>query len=214
MADVEELRRLDFVAAGSSRLRIYPGRERRCCPRGDELDLPRAVRCRRSGRSPAEDRRDRLRAPAFQMAKQRRSQRCGYCVIVGLRNASRTAEAAFRRRRRDVVPTTSTPILFDGPTVLRRSRRTVSLRPAADGSTGTSPTTVAISFYPPEEREEMIARDPAAARFIRPFMGSTEVIEGYRRDTASGSTTTIVAEADRIPRYCRAASNAVADLSR
>jgi hypothetical protein len=105
-------------------------------------------------------------------------------VIVGISNASSAARQIFSEDEAGGtvarVVSSINAYLLAGPQVFVEGHRTArnGLSPIADGS---GPLDGGHLLLTQDQKEALIHASPLSTRFIRPFLGSTEIIHGYQR---------------------------------
>lgn len=126
------------------------------------------------------------------------------CIIAGLRAPSGRQAKLFENEGVSLVSRINA-YLVPGPLLYVKQRNT-SLFDLPQMVYGAMPNDGGGLILSPEERDEFIARDRRAARFIRPLLGTTEIIEGTARyclwieDAEVADALTITDIADRIER--------------
>jgi len=100
------------------------------------------------------------------------------CVIVGLRNASREPKRLFFGTL-EAQAANINAYLLDGPDILVSASAPLFDLPKMEK--GNMPTDGGNLILSSEEREEILAGHPEAARFIKRYMGSQELIRGQIR---------------------------------
>jgi hypothetical protein len=126
------------------------------------------------------------------------------CIIAGLRAPSGRQAKLFDNENVSLVSRINA-YLVPGPLIYVKQKNT-SLFDLPQMVYGAMPNDGGGLILSPQERDEFIARDGRAARFIRPLLGTTEIIEGTARyclwieDAELAKARTITDIADRIER--------------
>ncbi len=122
----------------------------------------------------------------FRWSNEARGNAAVYCVIVGFGSESIPQRALFDYATPNAEPqrltvTNINPYLVDGPTVIVGTRN----QPISGGVPpiyfGSMPRDGGNLIMTAEERDELVAQEPAAAPWIRPYTGAQEFINGYTR---------------------------------
>jgi hypothetical protein len=108
-----------------------------------------------------------------------------HCVIIGFAQQERSRKTIYEYETvvgeaHAVTATTISPYLVDAPTVLLGNR----LKPVCSVPQmrfGSMPRDGGALVLSSEERDELIAADPEAADWIRPYTGAQEFLSGYTR---------------------------------
>ena len=103
-----------------------------------------------------------------------------HCVIVGYSIAPNTATRRLFASDRVQNATNINAYLLDGPDVFVDSR-TKAICDVPLMVYGNKPTDGGYLFLTPEEKDELIAKEPASAAFIRQIYGATEYINNQKR---------------------------------
>ena len=121
----------------------------------------------------------------FQWSNEARGQAAVHCVIVGFGLSESNEKIIFDYQtllgEPSVIHATNiNPYLVDGPDVVLTNRS----QPVCDVprmSWGNKPTDGGHLILSPEEKDELLAQEPMAAQFIRPFMSGGDFINGVQR---------------------------------
>ena len=121
----------------------------------------------------------------FKWSNEARGNAGVYCVIIGFSKSEDGPRTLFDY----ITPTADphklvvkniNPYLVDAPTVIVASRtEPISPRPAMRW--GSQPRDGGNFIMTAEERDELIAAEPGAAKWVRPYMGGQELISGVTR---------------------------------
>ena len=103
-----------------------------------------------------------------------------HCVIVGYSVAPNTAPRRLFASDRVQNATNINAYLLDGPDVFVDSR-TKAICDVPLMVYGNKPTDGGYLFLTPEEKDDLIAKEPASAAFIRQIYGATEYINNQKR---------------------------------
>ena len=121
----------------------------------------------------------------FQWSNEARGVAAVHCVIVGFGQGEVAAKTIYeyddiRGAAHAVAAKNINPYLVDAPDVVlpRRSRPICDLPVIGIGN---KPIDDGNYLFTSEEREEFIAREPAAAKYFRRWLGADEFINGYER---------------------------------
>jgi hypothetical protein len=122
----------------------------------------------------------------FKWTNEARGKAAVHCIIIGFGPQEIAVKRLFEYtsptdlQPHEINPDNITPYLTGGPTVLLINRpRPLSPVPAMHY--GNKPTDGGYLILSDEERHELLAAEPAAARFVRPFTGAQEFINGQSR---------------------------------
>ncbi|NIY95766.1 class I SAM-dependent DNA methyltransferase [Salipiger sp. HF18] len=118
------------------------------------------------------------------------------CSVIGIRNRSREPKRLFADDIESVADNIN-GYLVNAPSVAVEGTRT-GMFGLASMDYGNKPVEGGHLILTEDEKEEMVEREPRASAFIRPFMGSNEVVKGFRR-YCLWITPETVAEAETIP---------------
>ena len=103
-----------------------------------------------------------------------------HCVIVGFSNAPNPAPKRIYTTERYQEVENINPYLLDAPNVFIDSR-TNSICNVPQMVYGNKPTDGGFLFLSPEERDELLKREPGTEKFIRQIYGATEYINNKAR---------------------------------
>ena len=103
-----------------------------------------------------------------------------HCVIVGFSNAPNPAPKRIYTTERYQEVEDINPYLLDAPNVFIDSR-TNSICNVPQMVYGNKPTDGGFLFLSPEERDELLKREPGTEKFIRQIYGATEYINNKAR---------------------------------
>ena len=103
-----------------------------------------------------------------------------HCVIVGYSIAPNTASKRLFTSDRVQTASNINAYLLDGPDVFVDSRNK-AICDVPLMMYGNKPTDGGYLFLTPEEKDELIAKEPASAAFIRQIYGATEYINNQKR---------------------------------
>ncbi len=121
----------------------------------------------------------------FRWSNEARGKAAVYCVIIGFAQFERDQKFLFEYDTPDAEPHSRVvshinPYLIDGPDVLleNRSQPLGDVPPMMYGS---KPTDGGNFLFSEHEAQEFLAREPAAQKFIRPFISAHEYLHGEKR---------------------------------
>jgi hypothetical protein len=121
----------------------------------------------------------------FEWTSEARGKAAVHCVIIGFALQDETEKwlfdyATLKSEPHAIKATNINPYLVDAPDVALENRRSpiCAVPPIAFGSMPNDDGHLLLS---PDERTELVRREPAAERFIRRFVGSVELINGIER---------------------------------
>lgn len=105
-----------------------------------------------------------------------------HCVIVGFQIAkpNQTLPKLFRGKDNAQVVENINAYLLPGPDIYLKDRKT-PLCNVPSMANGNQPRDGGHFVLKPEEREEILKKEPQIAKFIRPYIGSEEFIKGKKR---------------------------------
>ncbi|HUX29036.1 MAG TPA: DNA methyltransferase [Thiobacillus sp.] len=121
----------------------------------------------------------------FRWSNEARGKAAVYCVIIGFAQFERDQKILFEYDTPDAEPHARVvshinPYLIDGPDVLLENRS----QPLGDVPTmmyGSKPTDGGSFLFSEHEAKEFLVREPAAQKFIRPFISAHEYLHGEKR---------------------------------
>jgi hypothetical protein len=121
----------------------------------------------------------------FQWESEARGKAAVHCVIIGFGLAEPAAKAIFdyatpKSEPQAVAAKNINPYLVDGPTALLPSR-TDPPPGIPQIKKGSQPTDGGHLILDDEERRALLAAEPGAAKWLRPYMGGDELIAGTHR---------------------------------
>jgi hypothetical protein len=121
----------------------------------------------------------------FQWSSEARGAAAVHCVIIGFSLAAQTDKWIFeyetlRSEPHQVRAVNINPYLVDAGDLLV-TKRAKPLCPVAVMRYGNKPTDDGNLILSEEERQALIVKEPGARKFIRPYMGSEDFINGIRR---------------------------------
>lgn len=121
----------------------------------------------------------------FQWESEARGKAAVHCVIVGFGLVEPAGKAIFdyatpKSEPQAVAAKNINPYLVDGPTVLLPSR-TDPPPGIPQIKKGSQPTDGGHLILDDEERRALLAAEPGAAKWLRPYMGGDELIAGTHR---------------------------------
>ena len=103
-----------------------------------------------------------------------------HCVIVSFANFEASVKKIFNGKKVCLVPNINA-YLLDAPNVIVLPRTKPLLDEIPPMIVGSCPTDGGHFLLTAEERDELVAREPAAAKWIRRYVGSNEFINGIER---------------------------------
>lgn len=101
------------------------------------------------------------------------------CVIVGIRQRSTSKKVIYSADLARVVRNISPYLIEMDDTIIEKEAKPINGLPKMDK--GNMPTDDGNFILSPEERADLLARHPAAARFVKRYIGSQEFIKGIER---------------------------------
>lgn len=121
----------------------------------------------------------------FQWNNEAKGKAAVYCVIIGFSCMKGLPKTLFSYPNIKGEPTSKSvsminQYLLEGPTIFIDSRRT----PISDTPPmiyGTKPTDGGHLIFTEEEKDEFINKEPLAEKYLRPWIGAHELINGYQR---------------------------------
>jgi hypothetical protein len=121
----------------------------------------------------------------FRWSNEARGKAAVYCVIIGFAQFEHDQKILFEYDTPDAEPHTRVvshinPYLIDGPDVLLENRS----QPLGNVPTmmyGSKPTDGGNFLFSEHEAKEFLAREPAAQKFVRPFVSAHEYLHGEKR---------------------------------
>ena len=121
----------------------------------------------------------------FQWSNDAPGEAAVHCVILGFALHDTAKKVIFdypdiKGEPHAVVAANINPYLVDAPDVLLESRRT-PISPVPEIAFGSMPNDGGHLLLSNAEKEELLAREPAAKKWLRPFLGAEEFINGTRR---------------------------------
>jgi hypothetical protein len=121
----------------------------------------------------------------FAWANEARGKAAVHCVIIGYGTQALPIRSLFdyptlKSEPQEIIVKNINAYLVDGPDVLVGSR-TNPISQVPKMSWGSKPTDGGHFILSGKEREELLAREPGAASWIRPYMGGQELINGGER---------------------------------
>lgn len=121
----------------------------------------------------------------FQWSSEARGKAAVHCVIIGFALHDTTDKRIFdyetpQAEAHEVEAKNINPYLIDAPDVVV-SRRSTPLCAVPEIGIGNKPIDGGHYLFTPEERDEFLKKEPAAAPYFRRWLGSDEFINGYER---------------------------------
>jgi len=116
----------------------------------------------------------------FKWSNEAKGKAAVYCIIVGFSNAQVVTDKIIFTDTEQIKAKNINPYLVDAATVFVESRN----KPACDIPVigiGNKPIDNGHYLFTEQERNEFIAKEPASAEYFRSWIGSKELINGYRR---------------------------------
>lgn len=114
----------------------------------------------------------------FKWANNASANAAVMCVVVGIRRKSNSQKRLFFSETSRLANNINAYLIDAADTIVVSTRQHLFGLPQMDY--GNKPVEGGNLILLPEEAEKL-RQDPRAARFIRPFMGSQEVVKGLRR---------------------------------
>ena len=103
-----------------------------------------------------------------------------HCVIMGFSVASNPAPKHIYTMDRPQIVENINAYLIDAPDIFIESR-SIAISPVPQMVYGNKPTDGGFLFLTSEERDELLAKEPNTAKFVRQIYGATEFINGKAR---------------------------------
>jgi hypothetical protein len=121
----------------------------------------------------------------FRWTNEARGMAAVHCVIIGFGGLEVPRKMLFEYETPDGEPhgvqaANINPYLVDAPDVLLESRQ-VPLSPVPRMDFGSMPNDGGHLLLEDAEKAELLAKEPGAARWIRPFLGAEEFLNGTKR---------------------------------
>jgi len=121
----------------------------------------------------------------FQWSNDAPGEAAVHCVIVGFALHDAAQKTIFdypdiKGEPHAAAAANINPYLVDAPDVLLESRRT-PISPVPEAVFGSMPNDGGHLLLSDAEKDELLAKEPAAKKWLRPFLGAEEFINGARR---------------------------------
>ncbi|MCE5233208.1 MAG: DNA methyltransferase [Mizugakiibacter sp.] len=121
----------------------------------------------------------------FKWSNEARGRAAVHCVIIGFASLTSAARQLFDYERVDGEPhlvsaTRINPYLVDAPEVFL-SKRSTPVSAAPEIAFGSMPNDGGNLLLSDDEKAALIAQEPGAERWVKPFLGSEEFINGIGR---------------------------------
>lgn len=121
----------------------------------------------------------------FQWSSEARGKAAVHCVIIGFALHDTTDKRIYdyetpQAEAHEIKAKNINPYLVDAPDVVV-SRRSTPLCAVPEIGIGNKPIDGGHYLFTPEERDEFLKKEPAAAPYFRRWLGSDEFINGYER---------------------------------
>nr|WP_206203239.1 class I SAM-dependent DNA methyltransferase [Thermomonas sp. HDW16] len=121
----------------------------------------------------------------FQWNNEARGVAAVHCVIVGFANSSIAPKRLFdyediRGEAHEVDAVNINPYLVDAANLLL-AKRSAPISSVPEIAFGSMPNDGGMLLLDEDERKALLALEPAAAAWVRPFLGSVEFINGLKR---------------------------------
>ncbi|MBR1806177.1 MAG: class I SAM-dependent DNA methyltransferase [Selenomonadaceae bacterium] len=104
-----------------------------------------------------------------------------HCVIVGFSHAPNDKDKVIFDGDKEVTATNINAYLVDGENIFVESRNEPLQADVPTIGIGNKPIDDGNYLFKPDEREDFLRDEPAAAKFFRPWYGADEFIKGKRR---------------------------------
>ena len=116
---------------------------------------------------------------SFKWVNNAKNQAAVICVVINLRVKSQNTKTIFTKKVR-LTPKNINTYLIDGPDVIIESIRDIP-NGLPEMLFGNKPSDGGFLNLDKKQRDELLEKDPSAAKYIKKYVGSTEVINDKQR---------------------------------
>lgn len=118
--------------------------------------------------------------PSFKWKSESNDGAAVHCVIIGFSFVDSKEKKIFKDNRAPIVASNINPYLFDAPSVIIDDRHD-PISDVPKTAVGSFPTDGGNLVIQAEELDSFLSQEPAARKYIRPFIGPLEFINSKKR---------------------------------